>query len=80
VSKDWGESAKLQIHIMQLAFTQTQVAVFAGEVMKRATEVREAAEILYRKCNQIGYFLYALGLALAVYANLNGIKTVVGAE
>jgi hypothetical protein len=80
VSKDWGESAKLQIHIMQLAFTQIQVAVFAGEVMKRATEVREAAEILNRKCNQIGYFLYALGLALAVYANLKGIKTVIGGE
>jgi hypothetical protein len=78
--KDWGHTAVLKTHIMKLAFVEIEVTLFAAGALEVAKKVREAAEHLYRICNRIWYLLAALGLGLAVYANLAGIKGLIGGE
>jgi hypothetical protein len=77
---DWSQSSLLQLQVLKLALVELQVALFADAVLKRAAEVREAAERLYSLCNRIGYFLYAVGIGIAVYASRAGIKTMLGGE
>jgi len=76
--KDWGQTALLKTHIMKLAFVEIELALFASGALEVAKTAREAAEHLYRICNRIWYLLAALGLGLAVYANLAGIKGLIG--
>lgn len=78
--KDWGQLALLKTHIMKLAFMQIEVTLFASGALEVAKTVREAAEHLYRICNRLWYLLAALGLGLAIYANLTGIKGLIGGE
>jgi hypothetical protein len=65
---------------MKLAVLEMQVAVFADAALKRAAVVREASERLYHLCTRVEYFLYAVGIGIAVYASRAGIKTMLGGE
>ena len=78
--KDWPESALVLVKIMELAFTEVQIAVFADRVLTYAKTVRDAAGKLYWFCNWIGYTLYVVGISLGLYANLSGIKHMMGME
>jgi hypothetical protein len=78
--KDFGQLALLKTHVMKLAFMEIQVALFAAGALEVAKKVRKSAEYLYRICNRVWYLLAALGLGLAVYANLAGIKGLIGGE
>jgi hypothetical protein len=78
--KDWGQTAVLKTHIMKLAFVEIEIALFAAGALEVAKKVREAAEHLYRICNRIWYVLAALGLGVAVYATLAGVKGLIGGE
>lgn len=77
---DWSQSSLLKIQVLKLAFVELQVTVFADAVLKRAAEVREAAERLYSLCKRVEYFLYAVGIGIAVYASRAGIKTMLSGD
>lgn len=77
---DWSQASLLKLQVLKLALVEIQVALFADPVLKRAAALREAAERLYHLCNRIEYFLYAVGIGIAVYASRAGIKTMLGGE
>jgi len=76
---DWTRAVQVKVAIVMAATEELPVTVLGDQVMTRSQRVQEACDRMYRFSGWASYFLYAIGVALALYANLSGVKGL-GAE
>jgi len=73
-SHDWDRAVQVKLGIVMVGTQVIPVAVLGDQLLTRSKEVQEACDKLYRLSGWTSYFLYAVGVILALYANLSGIK------
>jgi len=77
---DLSRAVKVKLSILPLVIAEVQVFVFGDAVLTREKAVREAREKLYGFCKLAGYTFYALGIGLALYAQLAGYGSISAPE
>jgi hypothetical protein len=71
---DWTRLAEVKIAFIEGAIAQLPLLVLGDVVLTSLRQTKESAEKLYRFSQWASYFLYAIGVALGLYAALSGLK------
>jgi ABC-type nickel/cobalt efflux system permease component RcnA len=64
----------VKIAFIEGAIAQLPLLVLGDVVLTSLRQTKESAEKLYRFSQWASYFLYAIGVALGLYAALSGLK------
>jgi hypothetical protein len=71
---DWTRLAEVKIAMSICLLQQIPVLLLGDATLTRARTARESAERISEVTSWVGYVLYTLGIALALYGTLSGIK------
>ncbi len=77
---DWVRAVGVKLGIVMTATTEIPVLTLGDAVLQRAHQVQEANDKIYGLMVWLSYLLYIGGVALAVYANLSGIRSSLGSD
>lgn len=72
---DWNRLAEVKIAMSICLVQQIPVLLLGDAALTRARMARESAERISEIASWVGYVLYTLGVALALYGILSGIKS-----